>query len=132
MPTYILCKKNIMGWNIFWRSIILVMQKVIFNEIDDIHSIETTIDIRLSLNFTQFWTSDCFYITMLCTKHVNIKTIRCHIWRNNGSISLELTYTKIQSIVSFSRERKGKLSSELCKVILLRGEAIVFGRMYFG
>ena len=39
------------------------MQKVIFNEIDDIHSIETTIHIRLSLNFTQFWTSDCFHIT---------------------------------------------------------------------
>ena len=47
--------------------------RLFFNEIDDIYSIETTIDIRLSLNFTYFERQ--VVIAMWCTKHVDINTL---------------------------------------------------------
>ena len=54
MPTYTLCKKH-NGLKYFLKEHHFSDAKgYFFNEIDDIHSIETTIDIRLSLNFTQF------------------------------------------------------------------------------
>ena len=56
MPTYILCKKQ-NELKYFLKGHHFNNEKgfrLFFNEIDDIYSIETTSDIRLSLNFTYF------------------------------------------------------------------------------